>query len=859
MAAGLSIAQRVAAMPAEQQQAWLDALEADLLEEVARREWWFVARPEQLLPEGDWLIWLILAGRGFGKALDVATPIPTPSGWTTMGELAVGDRVLSADGTPTEVTFVTEVQRDRTCYLVRFSDGAELVADADHQWTVRSRADRRAGRGYRTVTTQQMIDAGMTVAGERRWQMPTAAALELPEAELPVDPYVLGVWLGDGSSAAGEVTIGDRDSDETLRLLAARGYPVTGTPRRKEGAACATYPIGGKPGARGVDGRMIGNDSLASRLRAIGVLHNKHIPMAYLRSSRRQREELLAGIIDSDGHVNHSNGVIEVTMTRPELAHGVAELVRTLGSRCSVYDHEARINGRSVGRRYRVTWVARSGGGLLRRKALADRHHLGQPDRLTTRFVESITPVQSRPVRCISVAHPSRLYLAGEQFAVTHNTRAGAETIVDWAVQNPVDVDGHPTEWLVVAETLADGRKQCLEGPSGIINVLRRRGIGFEYVKAPSPVVTLERGQKVHVKGADADVGRGYNLAGAWLDEMAKWLYPKQAWTEGLGPALRTRTPTGHKPRAIVTTTPKPIRLLVEWVARDDGSVHLTRGSTFDNAANLSPEALEEFRRQYGSSRIGRQELYAELLTDIEGALWHSRWIEDGRRTPEQLPETTQRIVAVDPAVSATETSDETGLIAVGRGVDGHDYVLADRSARVVGFQAAKRAWQLWLDLECDLMVYEDNQGQDWVRDILVDAWKKLVADGKVGGDPPLKAIRAMRGKRLRAEPVAARYEQGRVHHVGSLVDLEQQMLEWEPESGKSPDRLDALVHGITALRGPDSGHAKVVNPAGTNLAERMSQAAALAKAVGNPALAQRAASAGRTRPVSNVPRIQRR
>lgn len=454
------------------------------------------------------------------------------------------------------------------------------------------------------------------------------------------------------------------------------------------------------------------------------------------------------------------------------------------------------------------------------------------------------------------------LVMAGRGFG---KSRAGAETIVEWAVENPVDMDGHPTEWLVVAETLADGRKQCLEGPSGIINVLRRRGIGFEYVKAPSPVVTLEGGQKIHVKGAVADVGRGYNLAGAWLDELAKWLYPKEAWTEGIGPALRTRTPSGHKPRVIVTTTPKPIRLLVEWTTRTDGSVHVTRGSTFDNAANLSPEALEEFKRQYGSSRIGRQELYAELLTDIEGALWHSRWIEDTRITdPTKVPETSYRLVAIDPAVSATETSDETGIVAVGRGLDGHDYVLADRSARVVGFKAARRAWQLWLELEADLMVYEENQGQDWVRDILVDAWGKMRTEGLVGGDPPLRAVRAMRGKRLRAEPVAARYEQKRVHHVGNLVTLEQQMLEWEPASGTSPDRLDALVHGITALRGPESREATVINPAHTKVAEAQSQVAALAKVSGKAELARRLAAQAATvvpsqRPKPSAVRIPRR
>ena len=402
------------------------------------------------------------------------------------------------------------------------------------------------------------------------------------------------------------------------------------------------------------------------------------------------------------------------------------------------------------------------------------------------------------------------LILAGRGWG---KTRAGGETLVDWILASPYDIDGFPTEWLIVAETLQDGRKINARGPSGIINALRRRLIPYNYAAWPTPTITLGTGQIIHIQGADGDVGRGLNLAGAWLDELCKWPYPTESWTEGLAPALRARTPGNAKPRVVVTTTPKPIRLLVDWTTRRDGSVHLTRGSTFDNAINLSSSAVEEFKRLYGNSRIGRQELYAELLTDIEGALFSSRWLDDAR--VKVAPELSFTVVSIDPAVSATETSDETGLVAVGRGLDGEDYVLADRSAKVVGFDAALRAWQLFIDIEADQMIYEDNQGMDWVRDVLVDAWKRLQEQGKVGGgDAPVRAVRAMRGKRLRAEPVAARYEQGRVHHVGRLPILETQMTEWEPESGSSPDRLDALVHGITALRGRERKAAVVVNPA---------------------------------------------
>jgi phage terminase large subunit-like protein len=404
------------------------------------------------------------------------------------------------------------------------------------------------------------------------------------------------------------------------------------------------------------------------------------------------------------------------------------------------------------------------------------------------------------------------LILAGRGYG---KSRTGAETLVEWMIANPVDVAGHATEWAAVGESLIDGRDVLIQGPSGVENVLQRRGIRYKYVKWPQPRIRLSTGQILHVLGADdADVGRGLNLAGLWLDEIAKWPYPSASWAEGLGPALRTRMPGGTKPRVIVTTTPKPIPLLFDWVARDDGSVAVTRGSTFENAANLATAAIREFIRMYGSWRTGRQELYAELLTDIEGALWKQSWLEAGRiRNRKKIPNFVNVAVAMDPSISDSDESDETGLVCVARGEDGHDYVLADRSGRFVGMEAARRAWQLFIDREADVLVYENNQGMDWVRDVLITAWNQLKAEGAVNGNPPLRPVNAVRGKRLRAEPVAARYETGEAHHVGRFEKLEQQLTEWLPSSGLSPDRLDALVHGLTWLRGAEHHEVGLESP----------------------------------------------
>ena len=398
-------------------------------------------------------------------------------------------------------------------------------------------------------------------------------------------------------------------------------------------------------------------------------------------------------------------------------------------------------------------------------------------------------------------------------------TRTGAETLLDWLLGQPSAPDGTPTEWAIVAHTIKDAREVCLRGPSGFLNALRRRGMvevktdpaGLEYVYNKGlGVLTLGTGQKVHVLGADSpDVGRGLNLAGAWLDELAKWPYPSESWTEGLMPALRI----GVRPRVIVTTTPKPIRLVKQLAARTDGSVVVTRGSTFDNASNLSQSALDELRRQYDGTRIGRQELYGEVLEDIEGALWTRQMLSDALIPPgsEFLePDGLARLlavlvrvnVAVDPAVTSGEDADETGIVVsgitdrascpfCGPVQSPHAVVLDDRTLRDTPDAWAKAAVTAYREFDADRIVPEINNGGDLVVGIM----------RAQGWDVNVRPVRASRGKRVRAEPVSALYQQGRVHHLRPFPLMDDQLCEWVPDvSESSPDRLDALVWSLTDL-----------------------------------------------------------
>lgn len=390
------------------------------------------------------------------------------------------------------------------------------------------------------------------------------------------------------------------------------------------------------------------------------------------------------------------------------------------------------------------------------------------------------------------------LLLAGRGFG---KTRTAAEWLTQAVIDEPKAPDGSPTEWAIVAETFGDTREVCVEGPSGVLGCLQRaglvRGQHFAYNRSSWQII-FGTGQKIHMLNADdKDVGRGYNLAGIWADEIAKWRYSYESWTEGLAPALRI----GKNPRAVITTTPKPVKLLREWLERNDPAIHVTRGSTFDNKANLSEAALQELLARYENTRLGRQELYGELLLDIEGALWSMSDINDTRVPVIPEGRIKRVVVAVDPAVNTGEDGSETGIVVAATHEDGHCYVVADRSLRASPDQWARRVVAVYNEYEADAVIVESNQGGELNRSVLHTVDKNL----------PIKFVHAGQGKRLRAEPIAALYEQGRVHHVGQLPTLEDQLCSWTP-GDTSPDRLDALVWAVTSLMlGPKPGPVKTL------------------------------------------------
>lgn len=399
-------------------------------------------------------------------------------------------------------------------------------------------------------------------------------------------------------------------------------------------------------------------------------------------------------------------------------------------------------------------------------------------------------------------------------------SRAGSEWIVERVLSHPFDRQGVPTEWLVVADTLADARTINAEGPSGILNVLHRRKIDHRYKQSPRPMILFPDGAKIYLEGADdQDTGRGYNAAGVLCDEMAKWIKPFETWYEGLLPSLRADL-IGDHPRAFVTTTPKPIKLLVEWVARSDGTVHVITGSTFDNMLNLSQHALRELKLRYHGTALGEQELYGKLLELSSGGLFKRMDIVRHRvPTPPDPAEVSFTVVGVDPNLTGEEAL--TGIVVLCRTRDNDQYVLADRSVPESGRAAALAIWRAAAEFAADLVVYEENLGKRYLQEVLQDAYLECVELGMFpkGTTPPMKPVHARHGKKTRAEPVAMRCEQGRLHLVGEWEELENEMVLFDPQSTReSPDRMDAMVHGSIHLMAGEKKQMRISDPSSYDL-----------------------------------------
>lgn len=394
-------------------------------------------------------------------------------------------------------------------------------------------------------------------------------------------------------------------------------------------------------------------------------------------------------------------------------------------------------------------------------------------------------PEQRPPEMMETINEPWQnwLYLAGRGAG---KTRSGAEWVRD-------KVKSGSKLGALIAPTNSDIRKVMIEGSSGILSC------GFEgdvdtngdamgvptYHPSLGNLLTWKNGARVNAFSAEEpDRLRGPQHEFIWADELAAWRNPQEAWDMAMF-GLRL----GLHPQAMISTTPRPIPILRELMRSP--YTHVTRSSTFANRANLAKAFFDRTVAKYMGTRMGRQELMAELLEEMEGALWNRDTIDKAALGLRSLPIFKRIVIAIDPAITENPTSNLTGIVAAALGVDNRGYILADRSGRFSPDAWARIAIAMYDDLKADRIVAEGNQGGDMVRHTIAT----------VRPNAPITIVHASRSKQARAEPVAALYEQGRIIHVEAFTELEDQMCTWEPLTGDpSPDRLDAMVWAITNL-----------------------------------------------------------
>jgi phage terminase large subunit-like protein len=331
----------------------------------------------------------------------------------------------------------------------------------------------------------------------------------------------------------------------------------------------------------------------------------------------------------------------------------------------------------------------------------------------------------------------------------------------------------------LIAPTAGDVRDVLVEGESGIMNIFppkekpiyepSKRRITFH---TGAIATTFSADQPERLRGPQHDT--------ILADELASWRRI-QAYDMALF-GLRL----GNNPRMMITTTPKPIPIIKKLMK--DNKVHLTTGSTFENEKNLAKTFIENIKEEYSGTRLGQQELFGKILDDLEGALWKRNQLEELRVN--KTPDLKRIVVAIDPAVTNNKKSDETGIIVAGLGTDGHGYILDDLSLKGKPSEWANEAITAYYKYKADYIVAETNNGGDLV------GFTISTIDAKV----PFKKVHASRGKFTRAEPVSSLYDQKKIHHVGYLGKLEDQMCNWLPTENVSPDRLDALVWSIFEL-----------------------------------------------------------
>lgn len=458
-------------------------------------------------------------GRQWGKALWIDTPIPTPHGFKTMGDLQVGDIVYDDSGEETQVTLATDVMYDHDCYEVLFSDGSRIIADAEHQWITHDKQYRKAkGRNSslppapQPITTYQIFSTVKHHSGENNHAVLVTEPVVGRQQVLPIDPYLLGIWLGDGSSNSAEITSADY---EVVQAFKDAGYPVRKKQSDKYGWLIADEKrLGGKRGR------------FSSELFNLNLMGNKHIPSIYLRASVAQRTALLQGLMDSDGYIDLKNGACEFCNKNETLANQTYELICSLGIKARMVATRATLYKKDCGTKYRVRFTTSYPVFRLERKRRWLSVTSNSAD-LKYRYIVAVRHVASVPVKCIRVDAPSHMYLAGQSFIPTHNTLEASEECVTRAGQF-----GLACWWI------APDFNRTKPGWK-YLSTMARQFPGARILNKDMRI-EFESGGYIQIRSADdPSTLRGDTLDFVVLDEAA--FMKREAWEEAVRPMLTVR------------------------------------------------------------------------------------------------------------------------------------------------------------------------------------------------------------------------------------------------------------------------------------------------------------------------------
>lgn len=584
-----------------------------------------------------------VGGRGTGKALALDTPIPTVYGWTTMGEIRPGDRVFDEKGNVCKVVRVGEVQLNRPVAEVEFSDGSVIVADMEHEWFTETKKSRKTEsrrtygpnarnlavcvpKNFASIKTTAEISETLYANCEVNHSIKNHPGLNLPEADLPIAPYTFGAWLGDGNSGSAKITSAD---PEILQQIEADGYDCYEVKTNKPNDV-KLYSIVAN-NIRLVRDKETGRfethqDGFVGKLKALKVFDNKHIPTVYLRSSIRQRFELLKGLMDTDGTIG-KNGLIEFCTTNINLAKGFFELLASLGIKTRMVESDAKIKGRYISKRYRFCFSAYESIFKLSRKLNRQKTPKNQKDRRKRRYITSVTPMQSVPVRCIEVDSPSHLFLAGESMIATHNSYIGAYDIIEQTLKGPYGMTS-----MVVAPTYG-----VLHDASFKTFCEHIYNFGIDcHINNQQFVARFDKGKSILFRSAERPGRlRGKNLSSIWMDEAGE--IDKEVFDIVIA-CLREG---GRQGRISATFTPKGRQ---HWTYETFGQckvcqndiVHCTcaekptdvalfRSRTRDNV--FLHEGFEDtIRRQY-TSKFAQQELEGDFI-DMNAGVFERKWFE---------------------------------------------------------------------------------------------------------------------------------------------------------------------------------------------------------------------------------------